>query len=88
MNCPPYWAGNDAQRIFEGLQVGPRNGLYRPGMTEFVVTQDTPAAFGIVRANTDYGAGGLPQIYIENFSAVTRPTVSYPLINRASRLPK
>lgn len=80
--------GNDAQRIFEGLQVGPKLRSYRPGMTEYVVIQDTPAAFGIVRANTQFGAGELPQLYIENLTAVTRPTISYPLINRAARFPK
>ncbi len=80
--------GNDAQAVFEGLQVGARDGLYRPGLTEFVVTQDTRAAFGIVRQNSQFGPGGLPQIYIENFFSVTRSTVSYPLTNRAARLPE
>jgi hypothetical protein len=80
--------GTDAQRIFEGLQVAPFNGTYRPGLTEYVITQETPAAFSIVRANTQYGSGGLPQLYIPNFSEVTRPVVGYPLTNTVTRIPK
>jgi hypothetical protein len=67
------------------LQVGARDGLYRPGLTEFVVTQDTRAAFGIVRQNPQFGRGGLPQIYIDNFASVTKPVLSYPLANRTLR---
>lgn len=72
----------DATALFEGLQVAPRNGLYRPGVTAFEILEDTPAAFGITRANTRYGEGGLPQIYIPGHSEVVRPIVSYPLKNR------
>jgi hypothetical protein len=80
--------GTDAQRIFEGLQVAPKNGTYRPGLTEYVITQETPAAFSIVRANPQYGSGGLPQLYIPNFSEIAQPVVSYPLANTVVRSPK
>jgi hypothetical protein len=72
----------DATALFEGLQVSPRNGLYRPGVTAFEILEDTPAAFGITRANPKHGKGGLPQLYIPDHSEVTRPVVSYPLNNR------
>jgi hypothetical protein len=42
---------------------------------------------GITRANTQYGAGGLPQIYIPNFNTVAEPVVSFPLTNPVARLP-
>jgi hypothetical protein len=52
-------AGGDAKRLFQGLQVAPSDiGLYRPGVTAFEVIDDSPAAFGIVRANPQYGEGG------------------------------
>ncbi len=73
--------GNDATAIFEGLQVASYQGAYRPGITAFVVTRDTAAAFAIARANPQFGAGGLPQIYIPNFNQFTTPTVGYPLSN-------
>lgn len=57
-------------------------------MTEYVITQDTRAAFGIVRANPQYGPGGLPQLYIPNFNEVARPVVRYPLTNTVVRTPK
>ena len=81
-------AGTDAQAIFEGLQVKPRDGMYRPTLTKFIITQDTPAAFGIVRNNPQFGPGGLPQIYIANFSEVIQSVESYSLNSRMERLTK
>ncbi|USQ13731.1 LysM peptidoglycan-binding domain-containing protein [Legionella lytica] len=75
----------DATALFEGLQVSPRNGLYRPGVTAFEIIEDTPAAFGITRANPKYGVGGLPQLYIPNYANITKPVISYPLNNRFMR---
>ncbi len=72
----------DATALFEGLQVSPRNGLYRPGVTAFEILDDTPAAFGITRANSQYGKGGLPQLYIPDHAGTTRPVVRHPLNNR------
>jgi hypothetical protein len=42
--------------------------MYRPGVTVYEVTEPTPAASGIVSANPQNGAGGLPQLYIPNYS--------------------
>ncbi|MDR3503548.1 MAG: pre-toxin TG domain-containing protein, partial [Legionella sp.] len=75
----------DATALFEGLQVSPRNGLYRPGVTAFEIIEDTPVAFGITRANPQYGVGGLPQLYIPNYANITKPVISYPLSNRFMR---
>ncbi|MGH8493138.1 MAG: hemagglutinin repeat-containing protein [Moraxellaceae bacterium] len=77
-------SGGDATRLFEGLQVPPRvsaSGVseFRPGVGAFVVTEDVTAAFGIVRANPQYGAGGLPQVVIPNWTNVTRQMYSVPL---------
>lgn len=80
-------AGGDATKLFEGLQVAskeiqPGVFTYRPGVTAYEVLEDTPAAFGIVRANPQHGPGGFPQVYVPNFKDTLRPFVSYPLTNR------
>ena len=85
-------AGGDATKLFEGLQVRPLEvvpgvGLYRPGVTAYEVLEDSPAAFGIVRANSQYGNGGFPQIYIPDWEQKVKPIVSYPLGNRVKLLP-
>jgi RHS repeat-associated protein len=81
-------AGHDATRIFEGLQVAPRQGVYRPGLGAYRVVEDTPAAFGITRANPQYGAGGLPQLFIPRFESVLEPIESWLLTNRVARTPR
>lgn len=80
-------AGGDATVLFEGLQVAPRAGLYRPGVTAYEVTQDVEAAFGLVGANPQWGRGGYPQIYLPNFEQKTRPLVTHLLDNRVARIP-
>ncbi|WP_420883345.1 RHS repeat-associated core domain-containing protein [Xenorhabdus bovienii] len=67
--------------VFKGLQVMPHPQFgYRPGMTAYRVLEDTPAAFGIVRANPQHGAGGLPQIVIKNYEGILEPLYSVKLI--------
>lgn len=74
----------DATALFEGLQVPPRQGLFRPGVTAFEVLEDTPAAFWITRANSQFGSGGWPQIFVPDFERVTKPTVTNILTNRVA----
>lgn len=80
-------AGGDATVLFEGLQVAPRAGLYRPGVTAFELTQDAEAAFGLVGANPQWGRGGYPQIYLPGAEQKTRPIVTHLLDNRVARIP-
>jgi RHS repeat-associated protein len=76
-------SGNDAIALFEGLQVAPQASTkaYRPAVTAFIVMQDTPAAFGIVRANPQFGAGGYPQLFIPAWSSDLKPVFEIPLTN-------
>lgn len=37
---------------------------YRSEMVGYKATTDVKAAFGITSANTHYGVGGLPQIFV------------------------
>ena len=65
----------DVVKYYEGVQVAPNltNPAYdvvRDGMTIYRVTESTPAAFARTLANPQYGAGGLPQIYIPNYSTL------------------
>ncbi|MDE9542946.1 hypothetical protein [Xenorhabdus bovienii] len=61
-------SGFSQEGVFKGLQVMPHPQFgYRPGMTAYRVLEDTPAAFGIVRANPQHGAGGscIQYVYCE-----------------------
>ncbi|MEO8435564.1 MAG: PKD domain-containing protein [Pyrinomonadaceae bacterium] len=81
-------AGGDATKLFEGLQAAPSEaGLYRPGVTAFEIMEDTPAAFGIVRANPQYGSGGYPQVFVPDWRSRMKPVVSYILDNRVATIP-
>ncbi|KNY30531.1 hypothetical protein Bccel_5820 [Pseudobacteroides cellulosolvens ATCC 35603 = DSM 2933] len=68
--------GNDSQKIFEGLQVGPWDppedfihlSGYKQTLMPYEMVEDIPAAFGITKANPHFGDGGLPQVYIANFN--------------------
>ncbi|REF27267.1 RHS repeat-associated protein [Xenorhabdus cabanillasii] len=74
-------SGFSQEGVFKGLQVMPHPQFgYRPGMTAYRVLEDTPAAFGIVRANPQHGAGGLPQIVIKNYEGILEPLYSVKLI--------
>jgi hypothetical protein len=74
--------GNDATALNEGLQIVSRTGMYRPGLTEFTLTQDVQAARSIALANPQYGAGGLEQFFIPNWSDIMDPMVSKIMQNR------
>ncbi|AND80428.1 hypothetical protein A0O21_04370 [Streptococcus pantholopis] len=57
----------NATKLFEGLQVEehPIFG-YRNKMGAYIVNEEIDAAYGIVRANSQFGDGKLPQVYIPN----------------------
>ena len=66
-------SGYNAEKLFSGLQVAPHPDYgYRPGVTAYEVMEDTPAAFGITRANPLLGEGGLPQLYVPDFQPTFR----------------
>ena len=56
--------GGNARELFEGVQVAPRNGVYRDEVTVFRASQDLEVAVAIARNNPTYGAGGLRQVFI------------------------
>ncbi|BCN32397.1 hypothetical protein [Anaeromicropila herbilytica] len=68
----------DARKLFEGLQVKPywEDGMdfaeYRSKMMAYEVTEDIDAAFGITKANPQFGEGGLPQIFIPDFNELVK----------------
>jgi len=77
--------GNDATKIFEGLQVDKYEGAFRPGMTQYRVTRDTQVARSKALANGNYGPGGFDQIFIPEFEEVLEPVMSLILTNRGGR---
>ncbi|MBU3102437.1 MULTISPECIES: hypothetical protein [Clostridium] len=66
--------GNDATKVFKGLQVKPfykdvmDMAEYRNSMMAYEPTIDVNWAFGITKANPQFGDGKLPQIFIQNFN--------------------
>ena len=64
----------DARKLFEGLQVKPywEDGMsaaeYRGKMMAYEVTEEIDVAFGITKANPQFGEGGLPQMFIPDFN--------------------
>jgi hypothetical protein len=75
-------AGGSSKKFFESVQVRPSKerkydhpltGSYRPSARKYVVKEDTPAAYGIAKANTKWGSGGAPQYYIPNHADVLEP---------------
>lgn len=61
-----HLVGNDATKINEGLQVG--KGTYpqfKPGMTQYEVTQDITVGYSKALANSQYGASGF-DLYLIN----------------------
>ncbi|RSD28531.1 hypothetical protein EJA10_05280 [Mesobacillus subterraneus] len=73
-------ARNDATVLFEGLQVQrhPQFG-YRPGMTAYVVDDDIAAAFGITKANPQYGPGNLPQMFVPDANVLIEQGILKPI---------
>ena len=79
--------GNDASKIFQGLQVGPWKAPdeiahlsgYRQTMMPYEIVEDVPAAFGITKANPQFGKGELPQMYIPEFNKLVEEGKIRPL---------
>ncbi len=62
-------SGFDAAKLFEGLQVMKHSEFgYRGYVGIYKVTGKTQAAFGTTYANKQFGSGGLPQIFIKDYS--------------------
>ena len=75
-------SGNDATKIFTGLQVSKGAfDTYRPGMTMYRIPYDMDVAISQALANKHYGAGGFTQLYIPNFQDL-ESIQSIILINR------
>ena len=66
-------ADGDATKLYEGVQVAPHAGSYRPQVRAYTVTQKTTAAYGLTDANPQHGSGGLPQLFIPNWRQVLKP---------------
>ena len=72
--------GNDATKIFEGLQVGPWDppeefihlSGYKQTLMPYEMMEDIPAAFGTTKANPHFGSGGLPQVYVDKFNDLVK----------------
>ncbi len=64
-------SGLSKNSLFQGLQVSkhPQFG-YRGQVGIYRVGRNTPAAFGTTYANPQFGAGGLPQIFIPDYSGL------------------
>ena len=60
-------SGRDSTKIFEGLQVEkhPIHG-YRTEMEGYIFNEDLASAYGITKANPQFGRGGLPQYFVPN----------------------
>ncbi|MBK2266495.1 hypothetical protein [Francisella philomiragia] len=59
----------DTTKLWEGLQVKPHPKFgYRKQMAIYEVVEDTPSAFGTTKANPQFGKGGLPQIFVPQYS--------------------
>ena len=60
-------SGRNAETLFKGLQVQPDpiRG-YRPRVVGYMFNKTVRGCEGIAAANTDYGPGGLPQIFVPN----------------------
>ena len=76
-------AGNDATKISQGLQIGRGDYTsFRPGMTQYVLTQTVSIARSIALANPQYGSGGYEQYYIPNYQEVLQPIFTILLNHR------
>ncbi|HBF36166.1 MAG TPA: hypothetical protein DDW50_02470 [Firmicutes bacterium] len=70
----------DATKLFEGLQVIKNEKYgYRQTAQGYLVKTDIDAAFGITKANPEYGKGGLPQIFIPNANELVKQGVLEPI---------
>ncbi len=75
--------GNDATKLNQGLQIGKGSySHYRPGMTQYEVTQDIIVGSSKALANPQYGPGGFAQYFIPNFNEALKPIQSIIMTNR------
>jgi hypothetical protein len=76
-------AGNDATKIFEGLQVTKgKYPTYRSGMTLYIVSEDITVGYSKALANPIYGKGGAEQYFITNYEEILKPIKSIILTNK------
>ena len=75
-------SGRNATTIFEGLQVekNPIHG-YRGNMQGYLVNENVEAAFGITRANPQFGKGGLPQMFVPDVKTLIDNEILIPVDN-------
>ena len=75
-------SGYDANNLFEGLQVE-KNLVhgYRSEMQGYKATIDLEAAFGLTKANPQFGKGGLPQIFIPDANDLIQKGYLIPVEN-------
>jgi RHS repeat-associated protein len=72
--------GGSSTSLFRGLQVGAHRHLgHRSRVAAYEVLADTPAAFGLAIANSQYGAGWLPQVVVPSFRSDLRYLADFPL---------
>ncbi|MRX74239.1 hypothetical protein GJU40_19130 [Bacillus lacus] len=68
----------DSKKLFEGLQVKPywEDGMnaaeYRSKMVAYEIKENTDVAFGLTKANPQFGDGGLPQMFIPDFNELVK----------------
>ncbi|OEZ52860.1 DUF4214 domain-containing protein [Duganella sp. HH105] len=79
-------SGLDVVRYYEGVQLTPNltnplRDVVRDGFTVYRVEQNTAAAFGRALANSQYGGGKLPQMFLPDYSALT-PVEFIPFVNK------
>ena len=75
--------GNDATKLNQGFQIGKGEyPLYRPGMTQYEVTQDIIVGFSKALANPQFGTGGFEQYFIPDYKNVLRSIRSIIMTNR------
>jgi hypothetical protein len=66
--------GTDAVKYNEGLQIRPFHGTYRDETTVVRVNDRLDVAVAYTRANTQYGTGGLPQVFIPDTASLPAGT--------------
>jgi hypothetical protein len=80
----------DVVKYYQGVQVAPNLtnpafDVVRDGLTVYRVTEETSAAFARTLANPQFGKGGLPQIFVPDYSTLTRVDF-IPFINKVPGL--
>jgi RHS repeat-associated protein len=73
-------AAGSRSALGRALQISPHavHG-YRPAVGAYVVTQDTPAAIAVTRANSHLGPGGATQFFVPDFANSLSPLQTIPL---------